>query len=287
MSYFVKLYTKIFPEKLSIRFNPRTFLESISLNNKTEFLAIVGMPRSGTSIFQRVLNSLSGIYISYESIFYPMVFPYKRKEIIAYYYEILKQHNHLKSISANSLNIHPLPAYEEKYRYLGDKVIFSHKRNFKQNLIRSLKSSQVNKVIFIIRDPRERFSSLQVWKNRRDSDFKNTEMENRSSKEEHIRFESDKWNDYAAFISSLNQKFRDKTLIVRYEDFIDTSSDCLQKILLFLNMDPDAEELKFYKNNVGRKKNISPENENNDFSDRNITSYCQEFIEKFGYQKNV
>ena len=224
---------------MKIHFKPRTLVESSIKNKNTHFLLVVGLSRTGTSLLQRLLNAHPKIFISYESVYMPFIQEKNRKDIHAYYYELLKQHFHLCRIFENSkrdLDIKPLSAIQN-YDYFGDKSIYNVSRGYRQGLAKAIKNRRCEKLVFILRDPRARVASLVGWHEKRNNEYINTrELENPKLAMEKLVSEAmQAWNTYVADVSKYS-KYSDRVIVIAYENMIQYSEKILHDLMSFLGV---------------------------------------------------
>lgn len=123
---------------------------------------------------QQILNSIERVFVSYESIYQPFLSNNSRLNINSYYYEIIRQHHHLSNACLNEKKFEKVLTYETSYHYFGDKSIYQDTNHYKKKLRKAIVSNSIDKVIFIVRDPRDRWLSLQNWVEKRDKSFSNT-----------------------------------------------------------------------------------------------------------------
>jgi inorganic pyrophosphatase/exopolyphosphatase len=220
--------------------------ESMFMSKKTKKVLIIGMSRSGTSLLQRLLNAYPGVFITYESIYMPFFYNNKWQDVHAYYYEILKQYKHLSNAVHRDLPNEDLKpfTFAEEYLYFGDKVIYSPNKKFRNTLKKIRKSQNVDKVIFIVRDPRARSLSLIKWVEKRNIDYRNTakQPQNNIDLQQMINMQSNSWNQFTtdALTYSNPDHFdsNSKFMLLKYEDVVSEADKYIDKILIFLGLEP-------------------------------------------------
>ncbi len=117
---------------LKITTRPRTFQESCVLNKTTQNLLLLGLPRTGTSLMYQLLNMHPDVFITYESLYNPIMELDNYEERHGYFYEILKNHFHLNtSLQEEAVGIRakPMP-FNRPYKYFGDKKIYPNSNEF-------------------------------------------------------------------------------------------------------------------------------------------------------------
>jgi len=207
-------------------------MESNKINANTNYLALVGLPRTGTSIFLRALNRNNDFFILYESIISPFL-TFKNKNVInAYFYELIKQFIH------QSKDSNKKQSFSQEYKFFGDKIIYSSSRIINFLLKRAL-AKRIDKTIFIIRDPRATYFSYKKWIDKRNEIYTNSDHVSHTT----INQQMKKWNEYINFISKYKNN-ESKVLIVKYEDLATNELQEMNRINKFLEYSPSIEEQK-------------------------------------------
>ncbi|MFT6987456.1 MAG: hypothetical protein ACJAT7_003312 [Psychromonas sp.] len=197
---------------LGIHFAPRTFQEAlVRLEAATPFL-LVGLPRSGTSITQSWINQHPQAYVSYESIIEPFIQEKNRYRLAAFYYESLRQHEHLVS-SLGGNNTKP-SVQSSHYSLIGNKSIFQQGKKYQQGLVSAINKQTNLKVVFIDRDPKDRIASILKWHDKRDTTLVNTVATSTNTKKI-IQTECHRSNDFTQFVSQFIDK--ENVLVLNYE----------------------------------------------------------------------
>lgn len=231
-------------KRKGIFFNPRTFRESqITFSNSAPLL-LIGLPRSGTSIAQILFNKIDGLFMSYESILEPFLFEHDEVKLSAFYYESLRQAEHIQKLQdGKSVSIKP-SLYQASYTYLGNKSIYSMSKEYKKAL--DLTISKGTKVILLTRESADRISSVLKWHKKRDELYKNTQ-ENRGQFEKFVQQEHGKSNDFAQTVARYESK--PNVFCLSYESLV-TDIATFENLCDFLGLDDVGGALDFYKKNV-------------------------------------
>lgn len=228
---------------LRVLLEPRTMQESYILNQDTRRLLVLGLSRTGTSLLQRLLNAHPKVFVTYESAYRPYFDDNSWPNLHAYYYEILKQHRHLcRSLSMESSpSAVKLASYEEKYAYFGDKGIYDPSPKFRKRLKRAIDSKTIDKVIFLMRDPRARTLSYLNWKQRSQVVYEHSaqllqfKLEEMDQQQLIIR-ESQIWRQYAADVHRYTAG-SSRCIYLKYEDLVTSPTVRIHDILSFLDLD--------------------------------------------------
>nr|WKN34698.1 sulfotransferase [Tunicatimonas sp. TK19036] len=277
---------KQFKDKLQIHFPPRTMRESMARNEKVKHLLIIGLPRSGTSIFQRIMNSFSGVFVAFESIYMPFLGDNSVESLQAYFFEMIKQYHHLAVINRDILpkeRIKPF-TFDETYHYFGDKAIYNTSDDFRSRLKKAADSNIVDKIIFIVRDPRDRMNSYFNWVDYRDEHYTNTVKPSDRDVTETIRKESEKWNKFAEDVLHYDRNY-DKCITVTYEDLVKPQAKGIDRVISHLQLPSDEINLDYYHSSVSRTSIDKWKEELDADISRQITEYCKDYMARFNYQK--
>ncbi len=227
---------------LKVFFKPRTLDESAAKSQETRQLLIVGLSRSGTSLLQRLLNAYPSVFIAYESIYMPFLGENNREDVHAYYYEILKQHRHLCLAAPDRIPPEAVKGFSflEHYDYFGDKAIYNTGRQFRRRLRRAVKSGSVDKIIFIMRDPRARVLSFLKWKEKRDTIYTQTVPAQPTQQTDKTRIieQCGVWNTYVGDVCAYTEQ-SSKCMFVTYEELVREPKASIDHIMAFLNLKPD------------------------------------------------
>lgn len=218
--------------------------ESYIRSRTTKRLLVMGISRTGTSLLQRLLNVHPKVFVTYESIYRPFLGDNNWDDLHAYYYEVLKQHKHLCLALHDSLppdSLKPF-SFEEYYEYFGDKGIYNASRQFRRRLKRTVSSEDVDRIIFILRDPRARMLSYLKWVKRRNLTYKHTaqswlRQEDPAKQQQFIIAESHTWNQYAADVFEHTSN-SSKCMYVKYEGLVTSPADYIETMLDFLGLQP-------------------------------------------------
>lgn len=231
-------------KRKGIYFNPRTFRESQVVYSQSAPLLLIGLPRSGTSIAQILLNKIDGLFMSYESIMEPFLFENDSLKLSAFYYESLRQTEHIQKLQdGKSVSIKP-PLYQANYTYLGNKSIYSMSKEYKKAL--DLTISKGTKVILLTRESADRISSVLKWHKKRDELYKNTQ-EKRGEFEQFVQQEHGKSNDFAQTVARYKSKAN--VFCLSYESLVSDIAT-FESMCQFLGLDDVDDALDFYKKNV-------------------------------------
>jgi hypothetical protein len=209
----------------------RTHKESRLLNTDTRILGVLGVPRSGTSLTHSILNSSEDIYLSFEHRRLPLLND-SRDDIHTLYYELIRQAHH---ISRNQFfeteNTKP-PTYERHYRYWGDKMIFKDSKDFRTLLAKRIRKGAIDRLIVVLRDPRNRYLSYMKWMDQR---RKALPLSERDSAYNSIEYEFSRWNAFVEFALSINNASSNSFLFA-YEELLSSSSEVVEKLAHFLDV---------------------------------------------------
>ncbi|WP_432472051.1 sulfotransferase family protein [Amphritea sp. HPY] len=218
-----RLWRFIFLYLNGIVFYSRTAQESYERHENVKRLVIVGLPRSGTSAFIRLVNNINGVLVLYESSFSP-VFVRCRRVMVNYYYEVAKQ---IKFLSND--NSIPLTSLYN-YSFFGDKIIFDSSRYVNQQLTKGIKAADLDRVIFLVRDPRSVYTSYLKWVKDRNTAYVNTSP----VKSKDVERFCAKWNKYIEYFDKYYSN--DNVLVVKYEDVVTDEMVVRGEILKFLGL---------------------------------------------------
>jgi len=228
---------------LRIFFQPRTLRESVAKNKSTRHLLLMGMSRTGTSILRTLLNAHPDVIVTYESIYRPFCGRNRPSDVEAYYYEVTKQYRHLCGDQQHAEPNRTLkPAtYDKAYEYFGDKAIYDPSPQLRRDLKRSIRSKRVDRVIFIVRDPRARFLSLMEWRRRMAQRLPATVPDGAAGRaardpESLARFEAQKWIYYTDDVVRFTEHGSPCTCL-RYEDLVASPTETMARLWDFLELD--------------------------------------------------
>ncbi len=267
---------------LKIYFQPRTLKESLIKNDSVYHLLIIGLPRSGTSYFQRLLNYLDGVIVTYESIYQPLIRLRNRQEIDSFYYEVVKQYHHVAydSIKEGS----KAQTFEKSYLIYGDKLIYNESSFNKKRFFLNLKKRIIDKTVFIIRDPRARFASIQRWKDKRDRIFINTKKKTDQIMSEEVRKECEKWNKHIILAEKTMKEYQDKTFLFRYEDLIEGEDGFINNLSIFLGLPSSKGILEYQKQKTDQSTIGKWKEQMDNVTVAQIKHECGEFMLKYNYR---
>ena len=289
LSPFGRWISSVIPRKrtnsIKIHFKPRTLDESYLASQDTGFLLVIGLPRTGTSLVQQLLNLDKRIFISYESIFQPFLGDNDWQAIHAYFYEVLKQYKHLSFSIHPDLNPNSLKAFSFKssYSYFGDKVIYRGSAIFRARIQRAIERQQPTKVLFVIRDPRARINSYLRWIEERETEYPRTKGRLSTLDQSNIvEVQSHLWNQFAEDAWNYLSRYSDLCLGIKYEDLVINPRKVLTSIFTYLELNSrDFPFLMLDKVNASAadkwKQELHP-----DFVQQ-ITSINRENLHLFGY----
>ena len=236
---------------LDITFNPRTLKESLLLNQSTKRLLLVGLSRTGTTMLQSVINSHPKIFLTFESIYSPFLGKNNIDEINAFYYEVIKQSLYCCLVNHADGYHSTLKTYSflQPYKYFGDKAIYNISTEFRSNLEKAFQGDHVDKIIFVLRNPKARISSVLKWHNHRQEMFKLTSKSNPvKDPYDIIEQECPVWNQFVADLLVCNSN-KDKCLVIPYEDFVTNHENKVESIAKFLELDKTS-FLFFFSNQI-------------------------------------
>ena len=224
---------------LGIQWIPRTLRQSKAVNKGTQYLLLLGPSRSGTSLVQRLLNAHPAICMTYESIYYPLLNNLSGAAIQSYYYEVIKQSDHLARALQPESHLAKAQTFQQAYAYFGDKVIYQDDWRFRLRLRRAARRHDFDKLVALVRDPRARSLSLLDWSDERGKRYRETAGAHRRDKparSQRILAEAEKWNRFIADLSTLSNTCTVHTL--RYEDLVQAPAATFKAILAFLELNP-------------------------------------------------
>lgn len=259
----------------------------MAVNEKIRHLLVIGLPRSGTSYLQQLLNAMDGIFVSYESIYQPFINDNTVPSLHAYYYEVIKQHHHLTGLREAELadftpGIKSL-SFLSAYKYFGDKAIYQHTPEYQNKLQKAVDSKILDKVIFIVRDPRDRMLSFFEWMEKRDRIYKNTVRKDEGLLDDAIVKESEKWNEFVADANTMCQQYP-KGLLIKYEDLVLPDTDCFSKMMAHLEIEPSQEEVTYYRKSISNMSVNKWKNKMDAATLQQIEALCGENLKALAYE---
>lgn len=259
---------------------PRTAVEAINRHTAVKYLCIVGLPRSGTSLFQRFMNTFDEVLVSYESTFRPLFRISRKRDVVLYFYDILKQSKQFYELQNSSSRTKVKPQlFEHTYDYLGDKTIFGESALFQKQLRNAIRSENFW-AIFILRHPFDRFLSVVNWRKKRNLVLKNSDIEPTDDLIGLLRHELKRWNCFSSFVTELTKRKPAQTLLIKYEDLVDSPEEVARRIATFLNVSMSQQILDF---SQSVKPNHSSRNSRNEFgwAEEIIETECSDFLKTF------
>ncbi|QBY03133.1 hypothetical protein E2K93_01555 [Thalassotalea sp. HSM 43] len=214
-------------------------------------VALHSVPRSGSSWLGEIINSSEAVNYSYQPLF-----SFKFKSVISeqsslseindFYEKIcLSDDNFLTQEEARTNGIKP--CFEKKgISHIVYKEVRYH------YIIENLLNKDPNqKVIGLVRNP---LSVLNSWKSaprefRTDlnwefeKEWDKAQLKNLGRKEEYFGYQ--KWKEVALLFQSLQDRYRDGFLLVKYSDLLNDTQSEVEKIFKFLELELSQQTLSF------------------------------------------
>jgi hypothetical protein len=234
---------------IGLHFTPRTFTESFLKFGNTQPLLLVGLPRSGTSMTQTLLNHFDKVFVSYESMIEPYIFENNKFKLSSYFYETLRQSQHLtKRYTLVDDSAIKAPPYDCQYKYLGNKSIFGQNKKYQKKLAKVITSNKDLKTIFILREPKDRLLSILKWQTKRNNLYVETSFSQPQIRNV-LRNEIKRSNDFSVFVSGIEKA--PNTLVLKYEDLV-SSVQYVDNIKNFLNLEDASQAVNFFNERVSQ-----------------------------------
>lgn len=220
---------------------------------------IIGIGRSGTTLFSKLLNQHKNCLVTLETDF--VIFFYHSfknntsfsnadYKLVVDYFELFFKLNPTVEPYFQNLNLFQdlcsanITSYQElinfiylRFNFLQKplqdiKVIIDKKPSYSLHVDDLLKLNPDAKFIFLIRDYRANILSRKQ------------SIERRSP---HIAFNAYRWLFFNQKISSFKKRYPNKILEIKYEELATQTNETLKNIIEFLNLSKDEQDFLFYK----------------------------------------
>ncbi|MES2515230.1 MAG: sulfotransferase [Bacteroidota bacterium] len=225
--------------------------------NESGFNFIVGIGRSGTTLLMSMLNAHPSIQSTPEVNFYVFFYnAWKNKttfvesdfEKVERYVQIFKRRKHSSGFDwsmdlfrehikkHNAINFAVIyRCFYRSFVYAG--VVKEVTHNFDKNPINTLFLDDIvnalpdAKFVYLVRDPRANYLSRKEKTKARPAD---------------IYLDPQRWALYNEAAIKVVEKYKDRFLILKYEDLVSDPESCLNKLAAFFNFKYDQNMLNFH-----------------------------------------